>query len=108
MTLELQPHLPTGYYVFADECPHEFVSEEEEPGDGIHVAEDMYGYLICLDTPAFPATTPSKTWLLYEKVPGFVKEFAYRCFVCSAQVENVESMGLRWIQRHADEHQKGS
>jgi len=98
---------PTGYYRFADYCPHDYTSEDEEPGDGIHVGEEAEGYLICLDTPMQPPAPYEPASRGYVEVEGLITSdgIALQCVTCKMAVQMRQGQE-RWMQAHMEEHKK--
>jgi hypothetical protein len=103
MTDSQQPEI---FYAMADDCPHDIRSEDEEPGDGIHVPEDYEGFLICLKTPHVPEpgeSLPGDTQPVnggYTELPNFSKgKTALQCETCSTIVNMVEGQE-NWMIRH--------
>ena len=95
---------PTGYYKYADFCPHDINNEDDEPNDGIHVSEENEGYLICLDTPTQPIPVIVLNKGYFER-PGILnaESVALQCETCTAVVDMLEGQE-RWMQKHVADH----
>ena len=94
---------PTGYYKFADYCPHDFSNEDEEPDDGIHVTEENEGMLICLETPMQPPSPKIFSKGYVERAGVTNRAVALQCETCFTVVDMVDG-SLRWMQKHVESH----